>query len=167
MAVFLLPRPLRADDEIRLTGFDCGSGSLNRWLVQRALYNDKRGGSRTYVVSTADGELAGYFCLSAHSVDHEDLKAKYRRNMPNPVPTILLGRLAVDKKYSGQGLGTSMLTTAIHTAIESAKLIGAMALVVHPLTEEAETFYLKNGFEYAREGKPLLVFSIVPFLNRD
>ena len=81
MASFLPPRPLQQADEARLPGFDCGSEPLNRWLA----HNDKTGGSRTYVVSTESGELAGYFCLAAHSVEHGDLKAKYRRNMPNPI----------------------------------------------------------------------------------
>ncbi|KAB7651678.1 GNAT family N-acetyltransferase [Sutterella faecalis] len=165
MASFLPPRPLQQADETRLLGFDCGSEPLNRWLAQKALHNDKTGGSRTYVVSTETGELAGYFCLSAHSVEHGDLKAKYRRNMPNPVPTILLGRLAVDKKFAGRGLGKSMLSAAIRSSIEIAKSIGVAAVVVHPISEEAEHFYLKNGFAYAREGNPMLLFALGPFIS--
>ncbi len=165
MASFLPPRPLQQADETRLLGFDCGSEPLNRWLAQKALHNDKTGGSRTYVVSTETGELAGYFCLSAHSVEHGDLKAKYRRNMPNPVPTILLGRLAVDKKFAGRGLGKSMLSVAIRSSIEIAKSIGVAAVVVHPISEEAEHFYLKNGFAYAREGNPMLLFALGPFVS--
>lgn len=165
MASFLPPRPLQQADETRLLGFDCGSEPLHRWLAQKALHNDKTGGSRTYVVSTETGELAGYFCLSAHSVEHGDLKAKYRRNMPNPVPTILLGRLAVDKKFAGRGLGKSMLSAAIRSSIEIAKSIGVAAVVVHPISEEAEHFYLKNGFAYAREGNPMLLFALGPFIS--
>ena len=165
MASFLPPRPLQQADEARLPGFDCGSEPLNLWLAQKALHNDKTGGSRTYVVSTESGELAGYFCLAAHSVEHGDLKAKYRRNMPNPVPTILLGRLAVDKKYAGRGLGKSMLLAAIRASIEIAKSIGVAAVVVHPISEEAEHFYLKNGFAYAREGNPMLLFALGPFVS--
>lgn len=165
MASFLPPRPLQQADETRLLGFDCGSEPLNRWLAQKALHNDKTGGSRTYVVSTETGELAGYFCLSAHSVEHGDLKAKYRRNMPNPVPTILLGRLAVDKKFAGRGLGKSMLSAAIRSSIEIAKSIGVAAVVVHPISEEAEHFYLKNGFAYSREGNPMLLFALGPFIS--
>ena len=165
MVRFLPPRPLQQADESRLPGFDCGSEPLNRWLAQKALHNEKTGGSRTYVVSTETGELAGYFCLAAHSVEHGDLKAKCRRNMPNPVPTILLGRLAVDKKYAGRGLGKSMLLAAIRASIEIAKSIGVAAVVVHPLSEEAEHFYLKNGFAYAREGNQMLLFALGPYVS--
>ncbi|MBE5691315.1 MAG: N-acetyltransferase [Sutterella sp.] len=165
MVRFLPPRPLQQADESRLPGFDSGSEPLNRWLAQKALHNEKTGGSRTYVVSTETGELAGYFCLAAHSVEHGDLKAKCRRNMPNPVPTILLGRLAVDKKYAGRGLGKSMLLAAIRASIEIAKSIGVAAVVVHPLSEEAEHFYLKNGFAYAREGNPMLLFALGPYVS--
>lgn len=85
--------------------------------------------------------------------------------MPNPVPTILLGRLAVDKKFAGRGLGKSMLSAAIRSSIEIAKSIGVAAVVVHPISEEAEHFYLKNGFAYAREGNPMLLFALGPFIS--
>ena len=134
--------------------------SLNGWLVRKALYNEIHGGSRTYVLSTSNGELAGFFCLAAHSVEHEDFRSKFRRNMPNPVPVILLGRLAVDKKFAGCGVGTSLLKVAVAMTRELARSIGVAALVVHPLNERATRFYLERGFVHAKAGKDLLVFPV-------
>ena len=157
---FLPPRPVRQADAVLFQTFDCGVQSLNGWLVRKALYNEIHGGSRTYVLSTSDGELAGFFCLAAHSVEHEDFRSKFRRNMPNPVPVILLGRLAVDKKFAGCGVGTSLLKVAVAMTRELARSIGVAALVVHPLNDRATRFYLERGFVHAKAGKDLLVFPV-------
>ena len=100
-------------------------------------------------------ELAGYFCLSTHSVERLNFRAKFKRDMPNPISTILLGRLAVAEKYQGYGLGESMLHEAIRKSKKIADSLGATALIVHPISD----FYLKHGFSSSKSEKPMLFLS--------
>lgn len=144
-----------------LESFECGERSLDLWLKTRALANETTGASRTFVTfSTVTGECAGYFSLASHSVDHDDLKAKLRRNMPAPVPAILLGRLAVSKPYQEHGLGQSLLYEAVRISQHAAQCIGAAVLVVHPISEKATRFYRKHGFSEAKTEKTMLFLKL-------
>lgn len=88
-----------------INNFCCGERSLDLQLKTNALANKARSGSRNFVVHTSQmDELAGYFCLSTHSVERSNFRAEFKRDMPNPIPTILLGRLAVAEKYQRHGL---------------------------------------------------------------
>lgn len=104
--------------------------------------------ARTYVVTDADtGQIAGFYCLSAHSVSRADVGGgRLGRNAPDPVPVILLGRLAVDAGYQGHRLGSALLKDALLKAIGAARLIGARALLVHTINADVAGFYLKFGF---------------------
>lgn len=127
--------------------FDCGEPSLNEWLRIRAVSNERGGVSRTFVsVETQSHAVAGYYCLSARSLRSEDAPGALKRNMPNPIPVILIGRLAVDRRFAGQGLGAALLQDAVVKSIEAARLVGARALLVHALNDEAERFYRRFGF---------------------
>ena len=140
-----------------LESFECGERSLDLWLKTRALANETTGASRTFVTfSTVTGECAGYFSLASHSVDHDDLKAKLRRNMPAPVPAILLGRLVVSKPYQEHGLGQSFLYEAVRISQQVAQYTGAAVLVVHPISEKATRFNRKLGFSEAKTEKTML-----------
>ena len=98
MALFTKPGPLKEEHQELFQNFNCGERTLDNWLKTKALENEIRGASRTFVsFSTETGDVAGYFSLASHSVRHVDLRAKLRRNMPEPLPVILLGRLAVDR----------------------------------------------------------------------
>ena len=99
---YTVPRPLAADDQV--AGFDSGEPELDEWLVRQAQRNQLSGGSRTYVTTRSD-RVVGYYSLSTGSVVHADVSEKIRRNQPNPIPVILLGRLAVDRHEQGRGLG--------------------------------------------------------------
>ena len=160
---FLFPRALTEADQPQLETFDCGVDSLNRWLRQKALVNERRNASRTYVVYTDSGLLAGFFCLSSHSVSHASFKSALKRNMPNPIPVILLGRLAVDTRFKGCGLGSSMLQTAIRIAEKAAQTVAVSALVVHPISTDASKFYMERGFVQAKQDEPMLLF---PFFSQ-
>lgn len=145
MSAFRSPRPLTPTDSHR--DFDCGTPSLNEWLRTRALKNEATGASRTFISADADtNETAGYYCLSASSLLLEEVPGKVRRNMPDPIPVILIGRLAVDNAYQGQGLGYSLLQHAILKGLEASRIIGARAFIVDALDENAESFYRKFGF---------------------
>ncbi len=146
MSTFHRARAINAGDDC--SSFDCGEPTLNDWLQSRALKNEMAGASRTFVSVDETGSVAGYYCLSASSLNREEVAGKVGRNMPMPIPVILIGRLAVDDRFKGQGLGASLLQDAIAKGIEAAHLVGARAFIVDALNESAERFYLKFGFAH-------------------
>ncbi|MBL0229132.1 GNAT family N-acetyltransferase [Thermomonas sp.] len=140
----LAPQPLTARHLI--DGFDCGESSLNDWLQRRALPNQLAGASRTFVVETAEGRVAGYYALAAGAVSRNAATSPVRRNMPNPVPVLVLARLAVDRGMQGQHLGAALLQDAVKRAVSVSQNAGVRALLVHALDESAKAFYLYYGF---------------------
>jgi GNAT superfamily N-acetyltransferase len=141
----LLSAPAPIVDGHDLGSFDCGVLSLNGWLNQHALQNERSGASRTYVLC-ADREVVGYYCLATGAIDQDEAPGPLRRNMPDPIPVLVLGRLAIDRRYQNQGLGHAMLRDAIMRALQVAEIVGAVALLVHALSELARRFYLSSGF---------------------
>lgn len=140
------PRPIAATDNT--TGFDSGEESLDRYLADRALANHLGDLARCYVcVDADDGRILGYYTLSAIAVEHADLPGKVRRNAPNPVPAVLMGRLAVDATAQGSGLGRFLVRDAILSTLAAADRIGVRIMLVHALHERAATFYEKLGFK--------------------
>lgn len=161
MALFTKPGPLKEEHQELFQNFNCGERTLDNWLKTKALENEIRGASRTFVsFSTETGDVAGYFSLASHSVRHVDLRAKLRRNMPEPLPVILLGRLAVDRRYQQHGLGESLLYEAVRIVRTASEIIGVVALVVHPISEDASTFYMKHGFSVAKTSKQMLFLQL-------
>ncbi|MDR1790893.1 MAG: GNAT family N-acetyltransferase [Propionibacteriaceae bacterium] len=141
---FSPPRPIHAHDQ--LTSFDCGEPSLNQWLKQTAVRAELAKTARTYV-TTCGEVIAGYYCLSAFAVARDAVGGgKLARNAPRSVPAVLLGRLAVDLRFQGQGLGADLLFDAICRAKQVAALIGSRALIVEALTDAAAEFYLHHDF---------------------
>ena len=142
--LYSAPRPIGAAE--LTTGFDCGEPSLNEYLVRRALANHLNGASRCYV-SLGEGRVVGYYTLSAAGVERAATSGRVRRNMPSPVPVVLLGRLAVDLTEQGRGLGAGLLRDAILRTVAAADQIGVRALVVEALNSGARSFYQAHGFE--------------------
>jgi len=143
---FSSPRAIAVDD--RFVSFDCGQPSLNEWLRSRAIKNEATGASRTFVTVDHDSrDVAGYYCLSAGSLAVADAAGRVERNMPSPIPIILIGRLAVDQRFAGGGLGASLLQDAELKGLEASRIIGARAFLVDALDDSAESFYRKFGFE--------------------
>jgi GNAT superfamily N-acetyltransferase len=138
--------PVRLTEDHIHSEFDCGYSVLNEWLQKRALRNVRDGACRTFVVCCG-GIVVGYFGLAVGSVLHSVATGKVRRNMPDPVPVMILGRLAVDKRWSGQGVGSGMLRDAILKTIEASEYAGIRALLVHAIDEEARRFYEKWNFQ--------------------
>lgn len=123
-----------------LSQFDCGEPALDDWLKERALRNESRF-SRTFVV--CEGErVAGFYCLSAGSVERAAAPGKLRRNAPDAIPVSVLGRLAVDRAYAGRGLGADLLPDALQRIARAAQNIGIAAVLVHAKDEKAKAFYL-------------------------
>jgi len=138
------PVPLGAHHS--LDHFDSGVTSLDVWLKRRAGGNQASGASRTYVVCD-DGVVVGYYALASHAVATIAATGRVRRNMPDPVPVVVLGRLAVAQTHQGKGLGRALFHDAAARVIHAAETIGVRALLVHALSEEARAFYLRLGLE--------------------
>ncbi len=137
------PEPLAADHV--LDGFHSGQPTLDAWLISHALKNEREGGSRTYVVCDR-GVVVAYYCLSTGSVARKDSPGRVRRNMPDPIPVMLVGRLAVDRTHQGQGMARALMRDAILRTMKAAEIVGVRALLVHALDEEAAKFYRHLGF---------------------
>ena len=114
MAAFAPPRPLAADDDT--AAFDCGRDALNNWFRRHAWRNQELGASRTSVICAAEaGNVVGYVSLSTAQVERAWLPKPQQRNRPDPLPAILLGQLAVDLRWQGQGIARSLMFYALTT----------------------------------------------------
>jgi GNAT superfamily N-acetyltransferase len=129
-----------------LAGFDCGEPVMNDWLKRRALSNQLLGASRTFIIADESDRVLGYYALAAGAVDHSMATSTVRRNMPDPVPVMVLARLAVELANHGKGLGADLLQDAILRTMRLAQEIGIRALVVHALHDQARAFYQHHGF---------------------
>jgi GNAT superfamily N-acetyltransferase len=137
------PAPLNVGHDV--AAFDSGVFSLDEWLRKRAFKNEKSSASRTYVTCELS-RVVGYYCLSAGAVALQAAPRKMSRNMPDPLPILVLGRLAVDRNYQNMGIGKALLKDAIRRALQAREIAGVTALLVHALSEEARRFYLSRGF---------------------
>jgi GNAT superfamily N-acetyltransferase len=138
------PQPLTASH--RLDDFDCGEAALD-WLKRGALANQSSGASRTFVVTDEGGRVCGYYSMAAGVVSHQLATSRVRRNMPDPVPVMVLARLAVDRKAQGLHLGASLLQDAVNRTVAVSQNAGVRALLVHALHERARQFYEHYGFQ--------------------
>lgn len=129
-----------------LDDFDCGHDALNNWLKQRALKNEASGASRTYVVCHQN-DVVAYYTLATGAVQCAHAPGRVRRNMPDPLPVMVLGRLAVRVDWQEKGLGRDLLADAIRRTLQAADIAGIRALVVHALSDEAKRFYKRVGFQ--------------------
>jgi GNAT superfamily N-acetyltransferase len=128
-----------------LDGFESGEASLDTWLRQRALRNHASGASRCFVIADG-GAVVGYYTLSAGSISHAAAPKAMRRNMPDPLPVLLLGRLAIDRRHQNRGLGQGLLRDAMFRAVNVAHETGVFAILLHAPSEPAKRFYLSRGF---------------------
>ncbi|MET0517049.1 MAG: GNAT family N-acetyltransferase [Nitrospiraceae bacterium] len=137
------PEKLAAEHDV--SGFDSGEPVLDDWIRRRALQNEASGSSRTYVV-TANSRVVGYYTLAVGAVTHAQAPGRVKRNMPDPVPVMVLGRLAVDKEFQQRGIGTGLLRDAVLRTVQAAEIAGIRAILVHAISETAKRFYESHGF---------------------
>jgi len=128
-----------------VSAFDSGVPVLDDWLKKRALVNEERGASRTYVV-TAGGRVVGYYALATGAVSGEQATGRIRRNMPDPIPVMILGRLAVDTAFQSQGLGAALLRDSVLRTQQAASIVGVRAMLLHAISADAKRFYERYGF---------------------
>lgn len=147
MAGYSRPESLRRDHG--LAGFSCGEPSLDRWLHTHARAAEAAGTARVFVTVGAGLTVAGFHALAAGSVRTPDATARLMAGQPleRPVPVILLARLAVDQRHQGRGVGRSLLQDALLRCCAAAEMIGARAVAVHAIDEDARRWYLRWGFE--------------------
>jgi predicted N-acetyltransferase YhbS len=128
-----------------LEGFDCGNETLNNWLARRALKNQVAGASRTFVVCENERVLA-YYAVASGSVERMLTPKPIARNMPEAIPVLVLGRLAVDIRAQGKRLGAGLLRDALLRALRVSREVGVRAVLVHAISEDARLFYKRYGF---------------------
>ena len=136
--------------------FSSGVPALDAWLHGKARLNEARGGARTYVACDA-GRVAGFYSLAASSVERRRVSSRVGRGIPDPIPIILLGQLAVDTNYQSRRLGSDLLIDAARRTLAAAELIGARAIVVQAIDGQAGTFYERFGFRPYSDREPLML----------
>ena len=137
--------PVALTDAHDCESFACGEPSLDAWLKKRALRSRGSGGARCFVIAHGS-DILGYYCLSAVAISHEAVPKPIRRTMPDPLPVLLLRRLAIDQRYHNQGLGSALLRDAMLRATAVSADAGVSAILLHALTDAARQFYLSRGF---------------------
>lgn len=142
-----------------ISRFSCGEASLDDWLKKRALKNQENGASRTFVICN-DNQVIGYYALATGSVERINSPKSIARNMPDPIPVIVLARLAIVQESKQNGLGSALLKDAMLRTLTIADNVGVRALLVHTISDEAKDFYLKYGFQETAFESMTLMFSI-------
>ena len=137
------PELLTAQHDV--SDFTSTEPTLDEWLKRRALKSEKSGAARTYVV-TSENFVIGHYSLAVGSVTRSVSVSRVRRDMPDPIPVMLLARLAIDDSWQGRGLGRSLLRDAVLRAIQAADIVGIRALLVHAISDDAKRFYQYFGF---------------------
>ena len=140
-----LTAPAKLETWHLVTSFTSGEPSLGHWLTVHAQKNEVMNASRTYVTLNKR-EVIGYYALATGSVMHSLVPRVMKRNMPDPLPLVVLGRLAVDQRFQGLGIGSDLLQDAIRRTIQVSEIAGVCSLLVHAISEEAVSFYQKHGF---------------------
>lgn len=138
------PEPL--SDRHRIGEFASGVASLDDWLKRRASKNQAADASRTFVACDA-AKVIGYYALASGGVETAEAPGRFRRNMPDPIPVVVLGRLAVSHSHKGQGLGRALFRDSAKRVLHAADSIGIRGILVHAISEDAKAFYVALGFE--------------------
>lgn len=140
-----ISQPAKLSAAHDLSVFDSGEPPLDEWLRRRALQNEASGASRTYVVCTGT-RVVGYYTLAVGAVAHAGAPRRIRRNMPDPLPVMILGRLAIDKAFQRRGIGAGLVRDAILRTMHAAEIAGIRAILVHAISAAAKRFYEGFGF---------------------
>lgn len=154
-----LQAPVPLADHHDVEAFASGAPTLDAWIRRKARANQASGASRTYVLCRGQ-RVVGFYALAAGSVSHDLSPRKLRQNMPDPVPVIVLGRLAVDTSEQGNGLGRALLRDAVLRVAAAAREVGVAAILVHALNDRAKAFYMAAGFEPSPVDPMVLILRI-------
>ena len=155
-----LQSPALLTQDHQVHAFACSETVLDEWLKRRALANNISGASRTFAVADDHLEVMGYYALAAGAVTHQESNRAIRQNMPDPIPVMVLARLAVDVRAQGMKLGAALLRDALQRCIQVSQNAGVRALLVHALNDKARQFYEHYGFKAAPTHPMTLMLSI-------
>ncbi len=158
MGQITAPEPINTTH--RLDDFDCGIQAMNQWLQRQALANEISGASRTFVVCVIQ-HVIGYYALATGSVRREDAPGRIKRKMPDPIPVMVLGRLAVDLRWQKTGVGSGLLKDALLRTLIVSKQAGIRAILVHALSENTKNFYLRYGFQESHINQMTLMLNLM------
>jgi GNAT superfamily N-acetyltransferase len=161
---WIRPEPIAIDHDTSL--FDSGEPSLDDWLRKRAMQNMILGASRTYVVCEASSRhIAGYYALSMGQIANSETPGNLRRNMPLNIPAVVMGRLAIDRRWQGNGLGRFLLADAVDRTLEATRFVSARLLLVQAISPAAEDFYVRHGFTRLPVQTPTLALDLVKYAS--
>lgn len=151
------PEPLNEKHDV--SHFDSKNNVLDHWLKNRAVKNEKRNATRTFVLQK-DNKVIGYYSLAVGSIQHIETPSSFKRNMPDPIPVMILGRLAIDKNFQNKGLGSALLKDAALKTLQISKTAGIKAMIVHAINQKALQFYQARGFTASPINRKTLMISI-------
>jgi GNAT superfamily N-acetyltransferase len=144
------------------SAFDSGEIVLDEWLRNRAWNNLQAAASRTYVVCPpASSRIAAYYSMSMGQILAQDTTGAMRRNMPQSIPAVILGRFAIDRDFQGRGLGSALLANVVERALRASQEVSARLIIVHAISPAAEAFYLHHGFTRLPVDTPTLALDLV------
>ena len=144
----------------KLDAFDSGVATLDEWLKRRSRPNQLEGASRTYVVTDDELRVVGYYAIASSAIALVDALGRLKRNMPDPIPMAILGRLTIDRTCQGQGLGVALLQDAVLRIRQAASIMGIREILVHAISDEAKRFYEHHGFIAAPKQPMTLILSL-------
>jgi GNAT superfamily N-acetyltransferase len=151
------PRLLAETDN--RSSFASTDREMNDWLQKHAWNNQNSGASKTYIIATTEGQILGYYSIAAGAVARQSAIRSLQHNAPDPIPVCVIGRLAVDKEWSGQGIGAGLLKDAVLRIAGAAQIIGIRAIIVHSLPK-ALAFYTRFGFQESKLEPLLLMYPL-------
>lgn len=159
----ILSAPVPLTDLHDPSAFQSGVDTLDVWLKRRAMKNQVSGASRTYVLCR-DQQILAYYALSSGSVAASEASGRFRRNMPDPIPVVILARLAVDLSLQGRGIGRALIRDAVRRVIQAADSIGIRGMLIHAMSAEAKVFYERIGFDTSPH-QPMTLMATLPDLK--
>ncbi|MEZ9921092.1 GNAT family N-acetyltransferase [Vibrio breoganii] len=158
------PRLLTVDDNT--LSFSCGVESLDLWLKKQAIKSQKRGAAKTYVVMDSDAnKIVGYYAIAMGSVSRDIAFNTLSRNSPDPIPMVVLARLAVDVNYQGKSIAVGLLKDCILRSLGAMEIVGGAGILVHAIDEQAQSFYTKFGFKESHVDKLILMARICDLIQ--
>lgn len=145
-----------------VTGFSCGNELLDRWLVRYAGQNQRRDAARTFVATTDDERVYGYYTLLAGQLDHREATPATSKGLSQhfPIPVAILARLAVDVGRQGRGVGAALLNDALVRVISASEQVAVRAVVVHAVDETAASYYERFGFQALSDAPRTLMITL-------
>lgn len=156
----MLSGPELLDETHRLDAFDCGKPALNAWLTGFTRSNQTRGFTRVLVVHD-EKAVVGYYGLAPSIIQPNSAPRAIRTGRPpDPIPCLLIGQLAVDQRYAGQGIGSGLVKDALRRCVAGAEIVAGRAVVVRAIDAEAERFWQSWGFIPARDNPSVLMRSM-------